>query len=532
MKILRFITFSLCFWVLAHISVTTLSAGVLLQPDEPYAFTRVGVNTFIGVNVIYAQEKTLLLATFEDLFRSTDKGATWNTVAEPLSYRHVTSIDPRGDTVFAGMANGSTFRTTNHGLDWKSYSRVARDSASEPTSLPGIHAKGNTHVWVGIKDSIMTIEYWYGVSRSISRPEFSLASACATVDSLVFIALKRYGILRLNTNNDVVDTLPLGHLNGAFFSALAVQDGFLYAGVKLGRGGLHRRPLSGTLFESVINDRESGIIEITCLQPSARGMYIGTKENGVLFAGRSSRIMRSISDGLYRGMAQNIVVIDSTVFVACRLRGVYVMHGVSDEIRPLPTPIPQSPEYILGSLGTSVVVGFADGRLLRSPDKGRTWDSIPSPFKQAHLNALTSRGNTLYAATLNGVWCTSDTGRTWRPLDPSLNKENVQKVVFHDSVIVVIASSNAFFHYPSGTTIAFDPKLTLDHLPRLVDVLFYNNKLYGVGYPGLYASDDNGRTWTVFKMPPKVMVVRTLAITNNTMYIATDMGQLMSCPLP
>lgn len=518
--------------MLAHISVTTVSAGVLLQPDEPYAFTRLGVNTFIGVNVIYAQEKTLLLATFDDLYRSTDNGATWNTVAEPLSYRHVTSIVPRGDTVFAGMANGSAFRTTNHGLVWKSYSGEMPVGDEEAASPSGVRTARNPYFSVGVKDSVLTIEYWYGVSRSMSRPEFSLASAVTTADSVVFIAMKRYGILRFNTINDVVDTLPLGHLNGEFFSALAVQDGFLYAGVKLGRGGLHRRPLSGTMFESVINDRESGIIEITCLQPSDRGLYIGTKEHGVLFAGRASRIMRSISDGLYRAMAQNIVVMDSSLFVACRLRGVYVMHGVSDEIRPLPTPIPQSSEYILGSLGTSVVVGFADGRLMRSPDKGRTWDSIPSPFKQAHLNALTSRGNTLYAATLNGVWCTSDTGRTWRPLDSTLIKENVQKVVFHDSVIVVIASSNAFFHYPSGTTIAFDPKLTLDHLPRLVDVLFYNKTLYGVGYPGLYTSDDNGRSWTVYKMPPKVMVVRTLAISNNTMYIATDMGQLMSCPMP
>jgi photosystem II stability/assembly factor-like uncharacterized protein len=503
----------------------------------------VGVNTFIGVNVIYAQEKTLLLATFQDLFRSTDNGVTWNTVAEPLSFRHVTSINPRSDTVFAGMANGSIFRTTNHGLDWKPYSRsgstqpvnaidASPDTAFAVSIPPGTHSTSNGHLSVWVKDSAMMLEYWYGVSRTISRPEFALASAVSAVDSVVFVALKRYGILRLNTNNDVIDTLPLKHLNGEFFSALAVQDGFLYAGVKLGRGGLHRRPLNGTEWESVIHDRESGVVEVTCLQPSHRGLYVGTKEHGVLFAGRASRIMRSISDGLFRAMAQNIVQIDSSLFIACRLRGVYTMQNSMDQVRPLSSSLPQSPEYILGSLGSSVVVGFANGKLLRSPNKSMSWDSIPSPFKQAHLNALTSKGTTLYASTLNGVWMTSDTGRTWKSLDTNLNKENVQKVVVHDSVTVVIASSNAFFHYPSGETRPFDPKLTLDHIPRLVDVLFHKGRLYGVGYPGLYTSDDFGRTWNVYKMPPKVMVVRTLAISNNTMYIATDMGQLMSCPMP
>jgi len=409
---------------------------------------------------------------------------------------------------------------------------VVRDSALAVDGLPAIRSLGVDGLSVWIKDSVMTLEYWYGVSRSIVRPEFSLASAVTHADNVVFIALKRYGILRFNTQRDAIDTLTLGHLSGAYLSALAVQDDYLYAGVKQGRGGLHRRPLTGTLFESVPFDRESGVLEVTCLQPSPRGLYIGTKEHGVLLAGRASRIMRSISDGLLHAMSQNIVPRDSSLFIACRLRGIYFMRDISDEVRPLTSLLPQSPEYILGSIGSAIVVGFADGRLLRSTKNHQGWDSIPSPFKRAHLNALTSQGDNLYAATINGVWLTSDTGKTWRSLDSNLNRENVRKVVVHDSVTVVIASSKTFFLYPSGETSPFDPKLTLDYPPRILDVLFHRGRLYGVGYPGLYTSDDFGRTWTVYKMPPKVMVVRTLAISNNTMYIATDMGQLMSCPMP
>ena len=531
-----------CYWI-GLVSPTTLTGGFLLQPPEEYPFTRVGVNTFFGINVIYASQNSLLLATNQDLFRSSDNGETWAAIAEPLTYRNITAILPHGDTVYAGTSHGAIHRTTDHGLTWKQHSQPV--NSGPITTIFNINgqivassdeliasAPHNGPYAASLLDSTLILQHTSGAQAHIQCTAFAGATAVEIHGSTIFIAVKRAGILTLEIENPTISHVKMEYLEGAFITTLVLQDGYLYAGLKLGQGGVHRKPLAGTSWEPVINDRIAGIVEVTALVANERGVYVASREHGVSFIGRSTQLMRSISDGLHHAIIQTISEVDSMLIVGCRLRGVLRLTKQGRDLAILSDDIPHSPEYMVGTVGRTIVVGFADGKIIQSNNNGKTWDSLPSPFARATLNTIVGHGNVLYATTTSGVWHSSDLGGTWKSLHVNLERENIQKVVVHDSVTIIMTTAKTFLLRPNGELENFDPKIPEEeHPPKIIDAVVYGHKIYGTGYPGFYVSDDFGRTWKSHTIS-KTMILRTLAITKGFIYVATDMGKILSCPLP
>jgi photosystem II stability/assembly factor-like uncharacterized protein len=71
------------------------------------------------------------------------------------------------------------------------------------------------------------------------------------------------------------------------------------------------------------------------------------------------------------------------------------------------------------------LLGKADGGLYRSTDSGHTWSLIPGMMGQS-IRALArseSQPSTIVAGTLAGVFCSYDSGETWRRISPPENVE-------------------------------------------------------------------------------------------------------------
>ena len=514
--------------MLVQFNAKTQIPSQLLQPSESYTFTKVGSKSVFGANAIYVCDSTILVASHQDFLRSTDHGSTWGPVSEPLSFRNIASIVPRGDTIYAKAVNGSVYRTTNHGLKWGFYSRPP--SATNSESGAQMMSVAPTCKMV-LRDSDLSVTFWTGVSKSLSCSAFTTSSAIAATDSVAFIAFRRDGILRISLFGEKIDSVPLAYLSGEYITALISRDGYLYAGTKLGRGGVHRCPLPGNGWERIYADRENGIIEITGFAESDRGLYVSTREHGVFFIGPHATRMLTISDGLMHGMAQSITPLDSLLVIGCKAQGVFTIANCNGELMVLNTPLPPSFSYVAGSLGTSVVVGLGSGTILRSDINKSSLDTIPGSFARSSLNSFVSSNGVLYASTTMGAWRTADTGKTWQNIVPELSTTNIQRIVLHDSVTIVIASSNTFFVYADGSVVPFGPKIETKYKSRLGDAIFYGDRIYATGYPGLFISDDFGRSWTIHTID-KIQVLRTLTIANKKIYVTADAGQLLSCPLP
>lgn len=89
---------------------------------------------------------------------------------------------------------------------------------------------------------------------------------------------------------------------------------------------------------------------------------------------------------------------------------------------------PNNPDRVYFAQGTALADWAPKGKLLRSDNRGQTWDHIPLPFKLGanedgrsigeRLAVDPNDGNILFFGTrLNGLWKSTDRGSTWQQVD-------------------------------------------------------------------------------------------------------------------
>jgi Secretion system C-terminal sorting domain len=100
----------------------------------------------------------------------------------------------------------------------------------------------------------------------------------------------------------------------------------------------------------------------------------------------------------------------------------------------------------------SLLFIVGNGALAESTDSGTQWDAVPvdSGTVQETVNVLASDGKNLFAGTTNGVYVSTDIGKSWRAENEGL-VENVSAIaIFDTSVYVDVAqysSPSQSFYY-------------------------------------------------------------------------------------
>jgi len=526
---------------LGAVNVTTTATNRLLQGSDTLAFSKFGESAFYGINAIRVCGSNVLLATNQDLYRTSDSGKVWSSVATPLSYKHVVSVLPLNDTIYVGTSHGAIYKTPDHGLTWNLHSKAkgqhavdllvddsngVRGERSENTRLSSDYGGWRAEVI----DSSLFLTNQAGATKVLTNPIFNGCTGLTLTQERIFVAQRRDGIYSITLNREALEEVDMGYLKGEFVSLLTQQHGFLYAAMKLGQGGVARKPLIGTDWQPVVSDRDVGVIDVTCYVPSKRGMYVGTREHGILLIEPGSAVMWSMSEGLQKSVTQSLVGPDSSITVSSRLRGVFRLRKCGTVIDRMNKTLPYGSEYMIGAQDNIMIVGYGSGDLFRSIDDGQTWEKLASPFRLQTLNAITAGPRCFYASTTEGAFKSIDSGSTWQSLGAILETEYIHKVLWLGSVSIIIGSGHTYLIRDDVTIEPFKPNVPHEHEPRITDAAMYNGSIYATGYPGLYHSDDQGRTWTV-QVLPKAMVLRTLAFSGNRIYLATDMGNILTATM-
>ena len=511
----------------------------LRDSNDTFAFTKYGKGVFFGVNAILRSDTSMILVTNQDIFKTTNSGASWESLAEPLPRKNITAVTAFADTIYAGSGHGTVYRSTDHGLQWRVHRRIGSNpikgfsNSAEPITSDNLAS----HCWprpandIVRSDSIITHTTPFGVSRSISWRLLQGARACIASDTCIVAATGENDITVYNIASATVDHYTLELLQGQTVSALSLNNDMLFVGTKLALGGVFRLKLGTTSWEQMLIDRIEGALDVNTLTVNNRGVYVASREHGVLVIPPGSNILRSLSDGIHLALHQGVSQMDSTYVVSSRMKGVLAFDNNGSNLRVLSTSAPSSPEYVATTINTTLVMGLADGNMYVSTDQGITWQFRSKTFEQSELTSLRAVGNTLYACTVSGLYASTDTAATFALVTEMLKGENVQSVTQTDSMLIIFASSGTYTLDGRGTIGLFSPGVQADYQIRLNDAIVHNGYVLAVGYPGLFVSSDAGISWSLTTIP-KAMVLRTVYCDTQSVYVVGDDGDIYVSTIP
>lgn len=509
------------------------------DPADTFAFQKLGKSVFFGVNAILRSDTTLILVTNQDVFRTSNNGVKWESLAEPLPHKNITAVFAQGDTIYAGSGHGTVYRSTDHGLHWSVTRRLkykpvggfSIQAEPRPTETMDLASWPRPSMESKRSDSIVLQLHSTGIQRTVTWNKVAEATAVLVNDTSIILATRDGGLRVHNLSTEQTSTIETRLLDGQIVSSLALVSDTLFVGTKLNAGGVFRVKLGSTAWEQMLVDRIEGALDVQALCVNDRATYIASREHGVLAISSGSNIVRSISDGIHMGLHQSVSKLDASWVVSSRLKGALMFDANGAGLRMVSSLAPSSSEYVVTTLDRAIVMGLADGSIYVSRDTGATWHYRSSPFAQSELTYLRVHESTLYACTSNGLFRSLDTARTFTPVTEALKGENVQSIVQTDSLLLVFASTGTYTMDKSGRLGLFSPGVKADYQIRLNDAIVYNGVVLGVGYPGLFTSLDAGVTWSLTTIP-KAMVLRTVSCDATSIYVVGDDGDIYVSPLP
>lgn len=512
---------------------------VARDQSDTFAFAKLGKSIMFGVNALLRTDTTLVLVTNQDIFRSSNGGVTWESLAEPLSHKNITAVEAHGDTIYAGSGHGTVYRTTDHGLQWHVMQRTGirpirgfgRNAEPLSSDDPTVRCWPRPTMTVTHTDSVLRHVHWTGVSRSVTLTDLVEARPMVSSDSLIVIANRNNDIVVYHPSTASTEYYTPRILNGQAVSALALRGDTLYVGTKLSLGGVFRIILGTTTWEQMLIDRIEGALDVHALSVNDRALYVASREHAVLSVPHGSNIIRSLSDGINLALHQSVSQFGSSWIVSSRLKGALAFNTNGAGLRILSATAPTSSEYVVTTLGTNIVMGLADGTVLLSADTGASWQVRSKCFEQSALTSFRVFDSTLYACTSSGLYISKDSARSFTLVMELLGDENIQSVAILDSLMLVFASSGTYTLDHSGRLGLFSPGVKADYQVRVNDATTYNGVALAAGYPGLFTSTDGGMTWALTSIP-KALVLRTVYCDATNVYVIGDDGDIYVSPMP
>jgi photosystem II stability/assembly factor-like uncharacterized protein len=207
---------------------------------------------------------------------------------------------------------------------------------------------------------------------------------------------------------------------------------------------------------------------------------------------------------------------------------------------------------------TTILVGTIGQGVMRSHDGGETWQRI-GIYQGMHSDAMVRmlahhprRPEIVYAGTDKGLYCSDDTGATWKQMDSPLNPYAVWAITVDPLNPEILFAgtgtpcpSKVFRSTDGGKSWEEKPAAIADECPNVgipritgiaIDPVNRHNIWVGIEVDGLRCSTDCGETWqtingtaipnpdvhsvAVAEGPPKTV----FCVVNNEVYTSTDDG--------
>ncbi len=388
-------------------------SGLERSTDQGATFEKVelaGFGSRINEVCIGSNDEILVGLFGSGLLRSVDNGQTW-TMADPLFENHsVDAVIRKGTMLFAGVQGVNIFRSSDGGATWSPSSSSLSNLA--PTTL---YARTETELWVGD----------YG------------------------------GKILHSTDGGVTWTEQFAVPDRRPVAGIVEAGGKLFAGTAF--GGVFISSDDGATW----TQSQDGLSNI--IPASASALVLDSKDN-LYFSYRGGMIVKSADRGdSWTAVGTNddyanclAIAANDVLYTASRYRGVW--HTADDgatwgadsaglpQFTPLALAVSAQGDLAVGGAGSNMHVmeagssvwndvagtsvksnvscllwengvlfaGTTQNGILRSKDKGQSWEILDNGMNEAAVQAINSDGNgSLYIAAYRSPYVSTDNGDSW-----------------------------------------------------------------------------------------------------------------------
>lgn len=347
----------------------------------------------IATDIAYA-DSALYLATEIGFYVSTDGGETWVERFNGLpaeSFVNAVNISNHG--IYTGTTQ-NIFFSADKGLNWESKNKsVNKVNVRAVTSsgdriftgsLSGVLASGNNSAtWVPKMDGL---------------PRGSYVSHLAATDSVIMYG-REQNIYASTDKGESWTELESGLPPNPYISSLKENNGTFYAAMSF--MGLFASSDKGQNWTSIVGDLPGNSVIFNIGFHNSR-LFIDVYNDGIYTSTNGGDNWVSAINGIPKDIwGMDFCAVGDAVFYSTD-KGLYktVDDGQNWALVP---GIPE--EYILGltAFGNTLLLSTEKDVFL-SHDKGNNWISIKDGLPETNVNQFMLKGNTIYAATANGLW--------------------------------------------------------------------------------------------------------------------------------
>jgi photosystem II stability/assembly factor-like uncharacterized protein len=425
------------------------------------------------------------------IYRSTDHGTTWATMAEALS--NVSDgyggLILAGSTVYAATYNSGVFRSTNDGLTWTSASGGLATSALH---CGAIAATGDT----------LVITSFDGMYRSTNG-----------------------GSLWVKTNTGMpADT---------FFNALSSAGTTFFAGSDEG-AGVFASTDRGTTWYRSSNGLSGQGQNILCFAATGGSLVAGTRQ-GVFRSTNNGAAWTLCSSGLTNISTSALYAWGADLWAGTYGAGVYrSTNGGVDWVRTT-GKIGNNNVRALTSAGTDLLAGtYGPGVVYRTSNTGTTWTGVGKGITCDGVQTMAVHAGKILGAAFSGFVLSTNQGSAWGPADSAVSANSAYALLSRTSDAFVGTMSRGVYRSTDGAATWFAANTGLDGNARSIWSLAADvGNLYAGTASGVFRSTNNGGQWSQATQGIPDSVIRRVTAHNgtayagtfNSLYRSTDSGQ-------
>ena len=470
------------------------------------------------------------------LYRSTDGGHTWTTVADMKgqSIRALTRSDSDKKTIVAGTIQG-VFRSTDSGQHWSRISPPENAEIHEVESIaidpknPSVIYAGTWHLpwkttdggktWNNMKQGLIDDSDVFSIILDPVTPSTVYLSACsgiykstdaggqfAKIQGIPSTARRTRVLMQDPVNRNTVyagtteglyKTTDAGHLWVRMTPPeVIINDIYVdprdatHVLLATDRGGVVLSSNAGVSFADANRGFLQRQVSALAIDPTnPRNMYVGVlndKTYGGVFAsqdGGATWTQRSV--GLAGRDVFSIVATQDGRLLAGTNRGMAEWQG-SGPWQPAGKIV-----TMVEKKTTSAKKNPKTGKITRTT--ATTQVPKPAPDLESAVSGISISGKSWYAATVDGFYRSTDKGATWVG-GPLQGQSGFRNVSAHGDLIFLASRDHLFVSTDDATS--WTPSLLPRDLSRVQAILVSPNSVLWVAGPeGIWTSHDNGATY-------------------------------------